>query len=174
MDIEIEEDALNFLADICDGDARIALNALELAVLTSPVGSDEYDMLIKGYTATNPLLVAKDVKVETVAQIEERSHEFPGVIIDVIPQRKYVDASSVAHVLGHIGVISEEEYKTYKDNGYTMNDMIGKGGIEKTQESQLRGINGKRGFEVDTNGRLTAELSSEPAIPVMTLFLQLI
>ncbi|ABN51852.1 MAG TPA: replication-associated recombination protein A [Hungateiclostridium thermocellum] len=40
MDIEIEEDALNFLADICDGDARIALNALELAVLTSPVGSD--------------------------------------------------------------------------------------------------------------------------------------
>jgi len=28
------------LADICDGDARIALNALELAVLTSPVGSD--------------------------------------------------------------------------------------------------------------------------------------
>jgi len=35
MDIEIEEDALNFLADICDGDARIALNALELAVLTS-------------------------------------------------------------------------------------------------------------------------------------------
>jgi len=35
MDIEIEEDALK-----CDGDARIALNALELAVLTSPVGSD--------------------------------------------------------------------------------------------------------------------------------------
>jgi len=46
-----------------------------------------------------------------------------------------------------------------------MNDMIGKGGIEKTQESQLRGINGKKRVEVDTNGRLTAELSSEPAIP---------
>ncbi|HOM03359.1 MAG TPA: replication-associated recombination protein A [Acetivibrio sp.] len=40
VDIEIEEDALNYLADICDGDARIALNALELAVLTSPVGND--------------------------------------------------------------------------------------------------------------------------------------
>ncbi|GAE88612.1 penicillin-binding protein 2 [Acetivibrio straminisolvens JCM 21531] len=55
----------------------------------------KYDMLIKGYTATNPLLVAKDVKVETVAQIEERSHEFPGVLIDIIPQRKYLDAGSV-------------------------------------------------------------------------------
>ncbi|WP_265443966.1 penicillin-binding protein 2 [Acetivibrio straminisolvens] len=125
----------------------------------------KYDMLIKGYTATNPLLVAKDVKVETVAQIEERSHEFPGVLIDIIPQRKYLDAGSVAHVLGYIGIISEDEYKKYKENGYGMNDMIGKEGIEKTQESQLRGINGRKRVEVDTNGRLTAELSSEPAIP---------
>jgi len=37
----------------------------------------KYDMLIKGYTATNPLLVAKDVKVETVAQIEEGVMNFP-------------------------------------------------------------------------------------------------
>lgn len=40
VDIEIEEGALNYLADICDGDARVALNALELAVLTSTVGND--------------------------------------------------------------------------------------------------------------------------------------
>jgi len=124
----------------------------------------KYDMLIKGYTATNPLLVAKDVKVETVAQIEERSHEFPGVIIDVIP-RENMWMQALWLMCWAYRVISEEEYKTYKDNGYTMNDMIGKGGIEKTQESQLRGINGKKRVEVDTNGRLTAELSSEPAIP---------
>ncbi|GAE88613.1 hypothetical protein [Acetivibrio straminisolvens] len=68
-------------------------------------------------------------------------------------------------MLGYIGIISEDEYKKYKENGYGMNDMIGKEGIEKTQESQLRGINGRKRVEVDTNGRLTAELSSEPAIP---------
>lgn len=38
VDVEIEDDALNYLADICDGDARIALNTVELAVLTSPLG----------------------------------------------------------------------------------------------------------------------------------------
>lgn len=137
----------------------------------------KYDMLIKGYTATNPLLIAKDVSAQTVAQIEERHHEFRGVIIDVVPQRKYVNASPVAHILGYIGVISGEEYQNYKDNGYGMNDMIGKLGIEKTQEVQLRGINGKKRVEVDTNGRLTAELSSEPAIPgndvVLTIDLRL-
>ncbi|HHV29088.1 replication-associated recombination protein A [Acetivibrio mesophilus] len=40
VDIEIDNGAINYLADICDGDARIALNALELAVLTSSIGND--------------------------------------------------------------------------------------------------------------------------------------
>ena len=39
-DIEVEDDALKYLANICNGDARIALNALELAVITSEIGSD--------------------------------------------------------------------------------------------------------------------------------------
>ncbi len=40
FDIEITDEALKFIADGCSGDARIALNALELAVLTSPINSD--------------------------------------------------------------------------------------------------------------------------------------
>ena len=36
----LEEEALAFLADICGGDARNALNALELAVLTTPPSED--------------------------------------------------------------------------------------------------------------------------------------
>ena len=58
-----------------------------------------YDMIIK-YSPSNPVLIAKDVSMETVAQLEERHFEFPGVIIDSVPQRRYIDAGSVAHVLG--------------------------------------------------------------------------
>lgn len=39
-DIEINDEALKFIAEGCNGDARIALNALELAVLTSPMNND--------------------------------------------------------------------------------------------------------------------------------------
>ncbi|AEV67790.1 penicillin-binding protein 2 [Acetivibrio clariflavus] len=130
-----------------------------------------YDMLIKGYTATNPLLIAKDVGIKTVAQIEERSHEFPGVQIDVEPVRKYVDAQDFAHVLGFIGLLSEEQYESKKDAGYKLNDIIGKAGIERAAENYLRGINGKKRVEVDTSGRLTSELSSEPAIPGNNVYL---
>lgn len=130
-----------------------------------------YDMLIHGYTAVNPLCIAKDLDIRTVAQIEERRHEFPGVLIDMEPERKYVDASNIAHVLGYIGLMNEEEYQANKDNGYKMNDKIGKSGIEKAAENYLRGINGKKRVEVDTSGRLTAELSSEPAIPGNDVYL---
>jgi len=130
-----------------------------------------YDMLIKGYTATNPLRIAKDVGIKTVAQIEERSYEFPGVQIDTEPVRKYVDAEDFAHVLGFIRVLNQEEYEEKKDAGYKLNDVIGKAGIEKAAESYLRGINGKKRVEVDTSGRLTSELSSEPAIPGNNVYL---
>jgi penicillin-binding protein 2 len=113
-----------------------------------------YDMVIKGYTASNPLCIAKDVDTKTVAQIEERSHEFPGVLIDMEPERRYVEASDFAHILGYIGPIFDEEYKAKKDSGYKLNDKIGKMGIEKAAENYLRGINGKKRVEVDTSGRL--------------------
>lgn len=135
-----------------------------------------YDMLIK-YSPSNPVLIAKDVSMETVAQLEERHFEFPGVIIDSVPQRRYIDASSVAQVLGYIGIISPEEYEKLKDEDYKMNDMLGKTGIELAAEKDLRGINGQKRVEVDTKGRLTRELSSNPAVPgndiVLTIDLNL-
>lgn len=39
-DIEIDNEALRFIAEYCNGDARIALNTLELAVLTSKMNSE--------------------------------------------------------------------------------------------------------------------------------------
>ena len=43
--------------------------------------------------------------------------------------------------------------------------MLGKTGIELSAEKDLRGINGQKRVEVDTKGRLTRELSSNPAVP---------
>lgn len=123
-----------------------------------------YDMLIK-YSPSSPVLIAKDVSMETVAQLEERHFEFPGIIIDSVPQRRYIDATSVAHVLGYIGIINQEEYERLKEEGYKLNDMLGKTGIELSAEKDLRGINGQKRVEVDTKGRLTRELSSNPAVP---------
>jgi|LSQX01.1.fsa_nt_gb penicillin-binding protein 2 len=125
----------------------------------------KYDMLIKGYTEVDLLLFAKNVSSETVAQLEERHQEFPGVTIDVVPQRQYTGAENCGHILGYIRGISPEEYQEKKDKGYKITDLIGKIGVEKTQEEYLRGTNGSRWVEVDTSGRVMGEVGSKPAIP---------
>ena len=120
---------------------------------------------IIGYNMLNPVPLAKDVSEETMAEIEERYRDFPGVTTTMEPFRKYIDADMVAHVIGYVGAISAEEYETYKDKGYGINDLIGKTGVERAAEKWLRGKDGERRIEVDTEGRFTQELDSEPAIP---------
>lgn len=127
--------------------------------------SVRYDMIIQGYTNANPIDIAKDIKVETIAQLEERYMEFPGIQIETIPYRKYVDPGNIAHILGYIGSMSPEEYEKYKPLGYRMNEKIGKDGIEKSAEKFLKGTNGQKRMEVDTKGRITEDLGGTPAIP---------
>ena len=127
--------------------------------------SIRYEMLIKGYTEVDLLLLAKNVGAATVAQLEERHQEFPGVAIDVIPHREYVEAEPYGHILGYVRIIDEKEYEVLKEKGYKRTDLLGKTGIELNQEEYLRGINGKRWVEVDSSGRVMDEVGIKPAIP---------
>jgi len=123
----------------------------------------KYEILIYSYNGIDYL--AKDVSEKTVAEIEERHDEFPGVTTDVQPIRKYIDGSYAAHVVGYVRAISGEEYNELKSSGYLMTDTIGKIGVEKAAESFLRGHNGIRRTEQDIVGRVTAKLAGDPVKP---------
>ncbi|MCR4435648.1 MAG: penicillin-binding protein 2 [Clostridiales bacterium] len=136
-----------------------------------------YETLIRGYSSTSPIVLASDVSEETVAEVEERHNEFPGVTTDVEPKRKYIDAETTAHVVGYVRGLDQSEYERLKDSGYEMNDIIGKSGIELQAEQDLKGKDGQKRIEVDTGGRLTEEIDQKPAQPgndvVLTLDLKL-
>ena len=118
---------------------------------------------IMGYNSFNPV-VATEISSATVAEVEERGDEFPGAVIDVVPSRKYVDGQYAAHLLGYVREINETELAKREGEGYQLNDIIGKSGIELTAEGHLRGINGVRRLEVDENGK-TKIVSEQPAKP---------
>ncbi len=109
--------------------------------------------------------LAEDVSRESVAEIEERHYELPGVTTSIMPYRQYSDASLFAHLLGYIGLIKPDQLDKLKGEGYDQNDLIGQNGIELAAESYLRGKSGKRLVEVDTKGRETAHLGEDPAKP---------
>lgn len=124
-----------------------------------------FDLLIKGFSPLSPITLATDISRESVAELEERHDDFPGVTTDIMYFRKYNDAQILSHVMGYMRNINLETYKAKKDQGYKINDLIGQSGVELAAEAELRGKSGTRSIEVDMAGRTTKEISEEPPIP---------
>lgn len=138
-----------------------------------------YEILVDNwkFTTGGTITLAESVSRQTIAEIEEKHHEFPGVITDVEPVRKYIDATDVAHVLGYVRAINGDQLEDLKSQGYDSNDIIGQSGIEKAAEKYLKGTDGSKVIEVNENGRLTNEQDSVAAVPgddvVLTLDMNL-
>ena len=113
-----------------------------------------YEMLISSFNLSTPYEFSADVSVELVAAIKQRSDEFLGVDIDTRPIRNYTDPSIAPHLLGYVGKIYAEEYETLSEQGYKMNDTLGKAGIEKAMETALKGTDGTRVIERDSGGKV--------------------
>ncbi len=126
------------------------------------VASVYYSMVKNGFNTGRNYEFASDVSSELVSAIMERSDLFPGVDLQVASERQYADGAVAPHILGRVGAISESEYEAYKDQGYTINDVIGKSGIEAAMESELRGTNGVKLITTDAEGKKTEEYLVEP------------
>lgn len=102
---------------------------------------------ISVYTRENTIL--DDLDEKTAHKILERNNEFPYLQVETYFKRKYIDNESAAHIIGYVKKISNKEYERLKDEGYADNDIIGKDGIEKQYDKELRGEKGFEYFEVN-------------------------
>ncbi|HXI04261.1 MAG TPA: penicillin-binding protein 2 [Candidatus Saccharimonadales bacterium] len=113
-----------------------------------------------------PILVAEDVPLGAVAWLEAHRAEYPGVSIDVENLRYYEGGASGAHLLGYVGEVSAGELASGRLEGAASGDIVGKSGLEKYLDSQLRGENGYRRIVVNNVGREVGGLSGGvPAQP---------
>ncbi len=126
------------------------------------VASVYYSMVKNGFNTGRNYEFASDVSSALVSAIMERSDRFTGVDLQVASEREYTDGTIAPHILGRVGAISESEYEANKDKGYTINDVIGKSGIELAMESELRGTNGEKVITTDAEGNKTEYYTVEP------------
>ncbi|HDZ42043.1 MAG TPA: penicillin-binding protein 2 [Bacteroidetes bacterium] len=103
------------------------------------------------YSEYAPSVFLKMVSSETYARLQEVLYKYPGFYVQVRTLRKYTYPSA-AHVLGYVGEVNNEEIKS--DPYYRAGDYIGKNGIEKSYELQLRGQKGLKIFLVDVHNRV--------------------
>lgn len=101
----------------------------------------------------NPQLIADGVLLSDVWPILIMSKRYPSIYIEVDSYRRYVSSeenlNSLSHILGYEGKISPEELDIFSEKGYLLTDKIGKVGLEDSYEDYLRGIHGKKFWEVD-------------------------
>jgi len=100
-----------------------------------------------------PIEIKENLSWEEVSRIEEHQRDFSGVDIVLEPIRSYPRAEIACHLLGYLGEISPEELKQAEYSGYQLGDYIGKAGVEKLEESSLKGKDGYKYKIVDAQGR---------------------
>lgn len=121
-----------------------------------------YGIEKEGYSSMSAYTISKSISKESVAIFEEQNLSFPGIDIETSPVRSYLKGSLASHTIGYIGSINEEEYKN--NSGYSMNDYIGKAGIEYVFEPYLRGENGSKQTDMSIDGTTTGEYITKEAI----------
>jgi penicillin-binding protein 2 len=111
-----------------------------------------------------PVSVADNVSYDQYAAITVRLPELPGVAASRGYTRSYPAGSAVGQLVGYVGAASVAEYEKENKNPLLLipGVKIGKEGLEKTLESQLRGEPGGQRVEVTARGKLVKELDPKP------------
>lgn len=105
-----------------------------------------------------PITIARRVSREIALKLDASRVLLPGITVDDSAMiRSYPGGPTMSHILGYVGRVTREEIEEPRNRTqggealYNADDVIGKNGLEYTQESLLRGVKGVRTVEVDTN-----------------------
>lgn len=142
----------------------------------------------KRYSPQAYVPIAEDVTEDVEIYLAERGERFPGVVVERKAVRVYPYGNVAVHLLGYVGEINEEELvdrggtlpgssssttttaaaaetvamEVADGKEYQLGDSIGKSGVERSYENDLRGVPGKRTIEVNAQGELVDVVSLDP------------
>lgn len=145
----------------------------------------------KRYSPQEPVPVAEDVGAEVEQYFMERAADYPGVIVERRAVREYPYGPLAAHVLGYVGEINDEELLArggeipgveeepattttvpgLEAKPYEAGDSIGKTGVERAYEADLRAVPGERTIEVNSKGEMLDVVSDTAPVPGDDLWL---
>ena len=122
---------------------------------TLQLSNDQVNAAVRRFrrAPTRPTVILADASIDVISVLEEHRLDYPRLIIQSVPKRYYPDGEAVASFVGYTGEISETELNSPEYEGYKPGQQIGRGGLEKQYEKQLRGREGVRFDEVDARGR---------------------
>lgn len=119
-----------------------------------------------------PVLVIENLSWEDFARINLESPELPGILVDIGETRDYPFGPLYSHICGYVGPVSEKELEAAEEEDGEIDPLlelpgfrIGKAGIEKVYDLDLRGRAGDLQIEVNAVGRVIRELQRHDGQP---------
>jgi len=134
-----------------------------------------------------PVPLGPPVPFEVAAEVEEQAFRYPGIVVEVRPERRYPRGPVAAHVVGLLGPLSDEDLARLRASGRLLDarrglrdldrfekglegahfadDRVGRDGVEAAAEAGLRGTPGARLVERDRRTREMAVLAEAPPRP---------
>lgn len=119
----------------------------------------------------NPILLKENITQDQVLILAGKLKTLPGIFLDNTAIRSYESSLIFAPIIGYDGKITKEELAA--NQGYLMTDYIGKTGLEKKYEKELRGVHGAVQVEVDSIGNIKKNLGSVNPQAGQDLFLNI-
>lgn len=156
---------VDIIPDRLENKGEVLAQLRDLLKLTAEdVARIEEDL--KGAAGFQPVQVAENLDWERFAAVSVRLPELPGVAPTRGFARNYPAGAAVGHLVGYVGSATAEQFKASKDPLLvTPGFKLGKDGLEKMLEGQLRGAAGAKRVEVTARGKLVRELATRPDTP---------
>ena len=149
-------------------DMQATLKALTPIVDLTPDEIDAFTRTLKQSSRYKPVVLKEELTDEEVARFSVNQYRFTGVSIDTYQDREYPYGADLAHVVGYVSKINDNDYKRLNAAGiaenYAADHNIGKQGIEGYYESLLHGKPGYQEVEVDNHGRIVRVLKEVPPV----------
>lgn len=127
-----------------------------------------YSINVRYAVNTGEYVFVQDASMKLISSILE--NKLNGIEVKRSFTRQY-HTENAAHILGYVGLMTQEEYEKYSLLDYANDAMVGKDGVENAFEEYLHGKDGKRLITTDENGKITGELYTREPQPGGTVAL---
>ena len=119
------------------------------------------------------ILVIEDLDKNVALKAIEKLNNTDRIDIVEYNKRFYPENTIASNVIGYVKPINEKEYKDLKDEGYQNNDLIGKKGVEKSYDKEMKGQDGMENVEVDAKGNTVRQVNSTESTAGKNVYLSI-
>lgn len=116
-----------------------------------------------------PIPITDEATAKQALQIRERAEDFPGITAEPEAVRRYAapGQANTAQVLGYLSPVTDDEITKAQDTDspYLRSDQVGRSGLEREYDKELRGKAGVTRYEVDNLGRVIGQAEADEAQP---------